>query len=147
IGWSAQNEGFAGVIHATPKGGGATMNMYCIDIRTLTQTGVGYVLGTWDAANVPNVGFVARILNSYYPNTNEPASLLTANQKAAAVQAAIWFFSDRYVLSTSDPLHNAVVAIVNAVIAAGPIVTPPPPSLALTPSIANGPAGTVVGPF
>ena len=69
----------------------------------------GTRLGTWDAANVPNVGYVARLLNEYYPNTDEPAALTDLNQKAAAVQAAIWFFSDRYVLSTSDPLHNAVV--------------------------------------
>ena len=72
------------------------------------------------AANVPNVGFVSRILNEYFPNTNQPAGLTGLNQKAAAVQAAIWFFSDRYVLSTSDPLHNAVVAIVNQVKAEGP---------------------------
>ena len=54
-----------------------------------------------------------RLLNDYYPHTNEPATLTNLNQKAAAVQAAIWFFSDRYVLSTADPLHDAVVAIVN----------------------------------
>ena len=38
---------------------------------------------------------------------------------AAAVQAAIWFFSDRYVLNTSDPLHNTVVAIVDHIRAQG----------------------------
>ena len=50
------------------------------------------------------------------------------------MQAAIWFFSDRYVLNTSDPLHNTVVEIVNHVRSAGPLVQPPPPSLTLTPS-------------
>ena len=71
------------------------------------------MLGTWNAANVPNVGHVAQLLNKYYPNTTEPAALTDLNQRAAAVQAAIWFFSDRYVLNTDDPLHAAVVAIVN----------------------------------
>ena len=71
------------------------------------------MLGTWDAANVPNVDYVARLLNEYYPNTDEPAALTDLNQKAAAVQAAIWFFTDRYVLNTSDPLHDEVVEIVD----------------------------------
>jgi len=104
-------------------------------------------LGTWDAANVPNVGYVARLLNDYYPHTNEPAALTNLNQKAAAVQAAIWFFSDRYVLSTSDPLRNTVVAIVNHVRSLGPIVEPPAPSLTLKPDSVSGPAGRVFGPF
>ena len=29
------------------------------------------------------------------------------------MQAAIWFFTDRYVLNTSDTLHNTVAAIVD----------------------------------
>ena len=41
---------------------------------------------------------MARILNEYYPNTNLPV-LGNEDETAAAVQAAIWFFSDRYVLN------------------------------------------------
>ncbi len=89
---------------------------------------------------------MARLLNDYYPNTDEPAGLTDLNQKAAAVQAAVWFFSDRYVLSTSDPLHDAVVAIVNDVRSKGPLVQPPPPSLTLTPANVGGPR-RVLGPF
>jgi Thioester domain len=63
---------------------------------------------------------VARLLNSYFPNTNEPATLINPNQKAAAVQSAIWYFGDSYVLSATDPLRNDVAAIVAAVIAAAP---------------------------
>ena len=148
-GFHSQNEGFAGVIHGTPTGGGATLNLYCIDINTNTTTGIGYELGSWDAGGVsPRVGYVARLLNEYYPHTNEPAGLTDPNEKAAAVQAAIWFFSDRYVLSTSDAaLHNAVVAIVNQVKADGPLFQPPPPSLTITPPSASGAAGSAVGPF
>ena len=43
-------------------------SLYCIDILTLTYGGVGYNLGTWDASNVNNVGFVAYLLNHYFPN-------------------------------------------------------------------------------
>ena len=89
------NEGFAGIIHARPPDGGAKLSLYCIDILTATYGGIGYELGTWDTANVPNVGYVARLLNEYYPNTDEPAGLTDLNQKAAAVQAAIWYFTDK----------------------------------------------------
>jgi Domain of unknown function (DUF5979)/Thioester domain len=149
--WSPKGEGFAGVIHGKPTDGGPTLNLYCIDINTDTWGGIGYTLGTWDASGVPNVGYVARLLNDYYPNTNEPTAFpngtpMNSNQTAASVQAAIWFFSDRYVLNTSDELHDAVVAIVNAVIKAGPLVQPPPPSLTITPSSVSAPRH-VVGPF
>ena len=97
---------------------------------------------------VPNVGYVARLLNDYYPNTDEPAGLTDLNQKAAAVQAAIWFFSDGYVLSTSDDAaarrrggHRA--GHQNE----GPLIEPPPPSLTIIPPSRSGPAGHLIGPF
>jgi TQXA domain-containing protein len=121
--------------------------MHCIDIHTDTWLGVGYGLGTWDAANVPNVGYVARVLEEYYPNTNEPANLTDLNQKAAAVQAAVWFFSDRYVLDTSDPIHDTVAGIVDHVISQGPLVQPPPPSLTINPTQVSGPASSALGPY
>ena len=150
-GFSPKDEGFAGVIHGTPPGGGATLNLYCIDINTDTWGGIGYALGTWDASNVKNVGYVARILNEYYPNTDEPTTLAnghpaSANETAAAVQAAIWFFSDRYVLNTDDPLHDTVAAITAKIIKEGPLVQPPPPSLTITPATVSGPR-RVLGPF
>ncbi len=144
-GWSRSNESFAGIIHATPPPGGEELSLYCIDIATETRVGYGYALGTWDAANVPNVGYVARLLNEYYPHTDEPAALTDLNQRAAAVQAAIWFFTDRYVVSTSDPLHAAVVAIVNDVLQQGPVIEPDPPSVAIDPASRDG--GGVLGPF
>ncbi len=146
-GFSPKDEGFAGIIHAQPPGGGADVSLYCIDINTETYPGVGYALGSWDASNVPNVGYVARLLTESYPNTDQPASLTDLNQKAAAVQAAIWFFSDRYVLNTSSPLHDTVAALVSHIITEGPLVEPPPPSLTLNPADASGPAGKLVGPF
>ncbi len=67
-GFTPLNEGFAGVILANP----GSLQMYCINILTPTNIGYGYNLGTWDEANVYNVGFVARLLNDYYPNTAQP---------------------------------------------------------------------------
>ncbi len=144
-GWSELNEGFAGIINARPSSGGPELSMYCIDILTGTNLGYGYVLGTWDDANVPRVGYLARLLNRYYPNTDEPQTS-NNNQRAAAVQAAIWFFSDRYVLSTSDPLRSTVVAIVNDILQAGPLPAPEPPSLTIDPGSRDG-GGQVLGPF
>lgn len=146
-GFDPLNEGFAGVITAQSALTGDTLNLYCIDIRTTTYPGIGYENGTWDASNVPNVGYVARILNEYYPTTAEPAAAPNDNARAAAVQGAIWFFTDSYVISASDPEHQLAAGIVAAVIAAGPLVQPPPPSLTIDPSSTRGPAGAPLGPF
>ena len=105
-GFSPKDEGFAGIIFGTATdGSNAQLSLYCFDINTNTSPGINYALGTWNASNVPNVNYVAQVLDNYYPKTNEPAALTDPNQKAAAVQAAIWFFSDRlraeYVRSTS----------------------------------------------
>lgn len=141
------NEGFAGVITARAQGNGDTLSMYCIDIRTSTYPGIGYENGTWDASNVPNVGYVARLLNGYYPITGEPAAAPNVNARAAAVQAAIWFFTDKYVLAPPDPVRDLAAGIVADVIAQGPLVPPPPPNLAIDPTTARGPADAVLGPF
>ena len=146
-GFTPKNASFAGIIHGMPAGGGALLDLYCVDLLTSTSPGLGYGLGTWEAAEVPNVGYIARLLEEYYPNNEQPASLGGSNEKAAAVQAAIWFFSDRFVVSTSDDVHAATVAIVNHVIAQGPLLEPPPPSLTITPSHAGGSAQGVLGPF
>ena len=148
-GFTPKDEGFAGVIFGQPTDGSATLSLYCFDLFTDTWPGIGYALGTWDAATVPNVGYVARILNEYYPFVpTQPAGLANTTEQAAAVQAAIWFFSDRYVLNTSDPLHDTVAAIVAHIISEGPATAPPAPSLAITPTNASGAStNAIVGPF
>ena len=151
-GFRPLDEGFAGIIFAHPPEGGNNLSLYCIDILTATYGGIGYTLGTWDTANVPNVGYVTRLLNEYYPNTSEPATLAdgnpaSVNQTAAAVQAAIWYFTDKYVLSASDPLHGTVAAIVAHIQGAGPVGEQPKPTLTITPSHISGPAHKVLGPF
>ena len=146
-GFSPKNEGFAGIILGTATdGSNAQLSLYCFDINTNTSPGINYVLGTWNASNVPNVNYVAQVLNNYYPKTNEPAALTDLNQKAAAVQAAIWFFSDRYVLNTSDSLHDVVSGIATAVIAKGPAAPPDPPSVSITPETLSSTA-SILGPF
>jgi len=147
-GYDPANEAFAGIIRAIAEDTGDILSMYCIDIRTSTFSGLGYTNGTWDESTVPNVGYIARILNSYYPTVpTEPAAAATVNARAAAVQAAIWFFSDGYVVAASDPLNPIVASIVADVLAAGPLPEPSPPDISITPATASGAVGSVIGPF
>lgn len=144
-GFETLNEGFAGVIHGTTVPGGQQLLLYCIDIRTLTYQGLGYVNGSWDASNVPNVGFVAYILQYYFPHTPNPPAP-DNSVRAAAVQAAIWFLTDKYVLNADDPIRPLTEGIVADAIANGPL-NEPQPSLTITPGTASGAAGTPVGPY
>jgi hypothetical protein len=140
--------GFAGIITARPASGTTTIRTYCIDVRTPTSSGNGYVPGEWGEAQVPLVGYIAQILNLYYPNSGAPAAAANDNQRAAAVQAAIWFFSDKYVLRSTDAAYPLTKAIVEDVLARGPVATPQPPSLQIiAPSEPSGVVGSLIGPF
>ena len=145
-GYEPANEGFAGII-TTVDAVGNTQQMYCIDIRTSTYTGLGYESGTWDESNVPNIGYVNRVLNSYYPDQPGLPDAPSDNVRAAAVQAAVWFFSDGYVLQDTDPIRPYTAAIVADVLAAGPLTEPPAPNVAIDPPVASGPTDGVTGPF
>ncbi|AWB87759.1 thioester domain-containing protein [Mycetocola zhujimingii] len=124
-----------------------TAEVYCIELGVETQVGVGYESATWDEANVANIGYVAYIVNNYYPSTTEPSGL-TDNQRAAAVQAAIWWFTDGYIVNTSEQVvRAATVAIVEAAQAAGPATQPPAPDVSITPPAGEAPVGSAAGPF
>ena len=146
-GFEPLNEGFAGIIKAQAVDTGEVLNMYCIDIRTSTWPGLGYESGTWDDADVPNVDYVAYILNLYYPNTGEPAAAPNENLRAAAVQAAIWFLTDKYVLAPNDPVRPYTEAIVQDALDNGPLEELPPPDLSIDPTTLRGAADTPLGPY
>nr|WP_269437901.1 thioester domain-containing protein [Arthrobacter sp. zg-Y919] len=122
--------------------------MYCIDTAVETMVGIGYVQGAWDESNVANIGYVNYILNNYYPANPAAPAGLSADQQAAAVQGAIWYFTDGYLVNTTETVIRPVVeAIVADAQANGPLVEPPPPNVTVTPPVAAGPAGGVAGPF
>ncbi|MGN6239474.1 MAG: DUF5979 domain-containing protein [Cellulosimicrobium cellulans] len=147
-GSTADDASFAGTIQVTDTVTGQTAFTYCIDLLTDTEVGVNYELGTWDEANVPNLGYVGYILDNYYPITGEPSAAPSANARAAAVQAAIWFFSDDYVLAPTDPARPFVAQIVADALANGPSPEPVPPTLEVTPELLAAPSsGEIVGPF
>ncbi|PRI11400.1 hypothetical protein B4915_06045 [Leucobacter massiliensis] len=138
---------FAGLITADEVGGEASIRLFCIDIRTSTYNGIGYVDGSWEESGMPNLGYVARILNDYYPNSGEPSSAPDDNVRAAAVQAALWYFTDNYVLSADSPVRPFTEEIVNTVRQQEPLPSPEPPALTVTPSETSGTLGTPGGPF
>ncbi|MCS5724148.1 thioester domain-containing protein [Herbiconiux sp. CPCC 203407] len=139
---------FAGtIVTASVSDPSLTAEMYCINLRVATEGGIGYESGTWAESNVPNIGYVTYILNSYYPTTDQPSGL-TANQRAAAVQAAIWYFTDNYLVSSSSTaVRAAAAAIVTAAQVAGPLEEPPAPDLTITPATASAPIGASAGPY
>jgi hypothetical protein len=146
-GYETANEPFAGIITTVDQAGN-TQQMYCIDIRTATYTGLGYENGSWEESNVPNIGYVNRVLNSYYPDVpGAPPGPPTDAIRAAAVQAAVWFFSDGYVLQDTDPVRQYTAAIVADVLAAGPLTEPPAPDVSIAPPVAAGPVDGATGPF
>ena len=125
---------------------------YCIQLDTQTTIGIHYELGTWTEANVPNLPYVQWILEHYYPSVPTAPAGTTAEQ-VRAVQGAIWYFTDQFVVNRFYPAErNAVRAIVEAAQAAlGPGPTPPEPdlpTLTITPAALEGAVtGDLVGPF
>ncbi|MCM3655834.1 thioester domain-containing protein [Agromyces mediolanus] len=120
---------------------------YCIDLESDTTVGVNYKLGPWTEASVPNLVYVNYILTNYFPNVpSVPAGTIV--QKVAAVQSAIWYFTDHFILADTDPVRAATAAIIlDAQTNAGG-GAPPLPTLTLTPNSAQVPTtGDLVGPF
>lgn len=140
---------FAGTIPATTQAGQVAA-MYCVELEVETEDGLGYDAAPWSATNIPNIAFVNRIIQTYYPQSTLPASLASNTQKAAAVQAAIWFFTDKFVISAAGngaALRPVVRAIVTDVLARGPLNTEPPFPQVAASGPDTGQAETVIGPY
>ncbi|RFU43595.1 hypothetical protein DZF91_00455 [Actinomadura logoneensis] len=134
----------AGIIRGIREDG-KLVRAYCFDLEHPTRGHMPYRYGTWGEARTRNLGYIARTIHDYYPNTAEPAGM-SERAKAAAVQAAIWFFSNRYVLDQDHPLFPTTSRIVSRVIKEGPLEEPASPSLRV-----SGPehvrANSLAGPY
>ncbi|WP_129172439.1 thioester domain-containing protein [Agromyces atrinae] len=118
------------VLDAPELGPGEQMVTYCIDLETDTTIGVHYELGEWSEANVPNLPYVQWILDNYYPDNPAQPSTGSTAEKVRAVQGAIWYFTDQFVVSRFYPAERtAVRTIVEAAQAAVQNPTPTPPPL------------------
>ncbi|MCR2783990.1 MULTISPECIES: DUF5979 domain-containing protein [unclassified Microbacterium] len=139
--------GFIGIITTTSVDDPSLIGeMYCISVRTPAAAGISYQSGTWSEANVPNLGYVTYILNNYFPAVAAPAGL-TPDQQAAAVQAAIWYFTDGVVLGADSPVRAATEAMIAAAQANGPVTEPAAPEVAINPASVSAPVGSVAGPY
>ncbi|GAB2831615.1 hypothetical protein GCM10022221_33130 [Actinocorallia aurea] len=141
------HSGWAGLIRVEDSAGNTALT-YCIDLETDTQIGVNYELGEWDESNVPNLGYVEHILLNYYPAVADQPQAANNNLRAAAVQAAIWYFTDKFVLNTDSTYRALTEQIVNDALAAGPRPEPEEPRIEVTPDTMDVPStGEIVGPF
>jgi hypothetical protein len=139
---------------------GKTTFMYCVDLPTVLRTGSGEPMTEtpWTGSTVPNLPNIKRILDQHPAATTialaatDPAG---AAREAAAVQAAIYHFSDGFDLTSARPLNSttddtaAVKAKYDTIVAdASAHGTPEPtPSLTITPASATAQAGHDAGPF
>ena len=119
---------------------------FCVDLDTTTYAGVDYSNSDWTTAGVPNSSYIVYILLNYPWDGVAPGS---RTAEVAAIQAAIWFFSDGLVLTSGDPARPRTAAIVDDAILNGGSTPPPtPPTLAVTPTAAEAPStGELTGPF
>lgn len=103
---SASN--FAGTFHGTLNSN--SEKFYCIDL----QHGLVYNQDYWDESSTPSE--ITYILNNYYPYKTSYSGKLSDNDKeAAAVQMAIWHFSDGLnanTISNSSTIKNRTLAII-----------------------------------
>lgn len=128
IGMTVENVGFAGTfaIEIGPPFGGPNSPAYCVDIHNPIQNG----------DIVPQVAFdypceVVWIVNNTYPNA---APVLSVDREAAAVQAAIWFYTDGFDITSPNDVEARTDAIIAA--AQSQCLSPPPipQSITLTPA-------------
>lgn len=124
---------------------------YCIDLDTETTIGIHYELSDWTLANVPDLPYVQWILENNYPHVPTAPTAATDAERVRAVQGAIWYFTDRFVVAPAYVAERAAVAaIVSAAQAAvGPSPTPPVlPTLEVSPATREAAVpGEVIGPF
>ena len=99
---------FSGTINVRVDGN--TVAMYCDDMTLSTRAGLiynsdGYITD-------PSLIY---ILHNYYPTTSNPTPPSSTSQKAAAVQLAIWHYTNSLDISsggTPGPIFNAARSII-----------------------------------
>ncbi len=125
---------WVGTFYVTLDGNPTQYEVYCINFYVPVCTGPGF-----NQASDISQPEVVWILNNYYPNTNEPAILTTAAEKAAAVQLAIWYFTDGIDITTpyaGESPSNVLNAARDIIaIAGGKAATVPatPTTISMTP--------------
>lgn len=148
---------FAGLLRAQING--VPAQMYCIDLAHPISSGLTLdekdwndaIEGTLDSNDLPKI---ATILGNAYPNENPAFALAgTADDKSAAVQAAIWHYSDEFTLDPNAPAtvkdnYNSILAWVEGTNGVKyPSANQAPPTMVITPAAKTGTVGQAIGPF
>ncbi len=120
--------GFVGAFHIRIDGGSETES-YCVDIHNPISIGDSEPQVTPDYPCE-----VVYILNNAYPHTNRIGSKLwDVNREAAAVQAAIWHYTDGFVVTSPSDIVNRANQIIDAARSQCMTVAPVPQTITLTP--------------
>ncbi len=133
---------YAGTFKGEVDGNNA--NFFCIDIQKQLVYWTSTNPHTYtDTSYTPSQ--ITYVLNNYYPYKNYPypGALGTVNNEAAAVQLAIWHFSDGINLNTvsNSTLRNRAIQIVNDANANHNNVIPPA-TLVMMPATQSLPWGS-----
>jgi len=149
--------GSAGLIEINLEG--KTTFAYCIEVLEDLLKGSSNPMDAspWSSANVPNLPNIQRILQQHPAEaTLAKTDATAANQEAAAVQSAIWHFSDAFDLTKAVTRNQAqtdqttqVKALYDQIVAdaAAHPVSEPKAELTLTPATHTASAGQEAGPF
>ncbi|MGE0880390.1 MAG: Cys-Gln thioester bond-forming surface protein [Acidimicrobiia bacterium] len=151
---------FAGTLRVQINGVNASA--YCIDLTRPIKGGVNLTEKDWSAAvegslTTSDLDKIGRILANNYPNPTPAGFALSgsASEQAAAVQAAIWHFSDNFTLTPSAgqaTLKANYDKILSFVDGAAPDYAafggnPVSPTLDVTPNNIVATENQVAGPF
>jgi len=128
---------FAGTFNGSLNSSNA--KFYCIDLQHYLVYNEDY----WDEGNTPSE--ITYILNNYFPFKNGYSGQLSStNKEAAAIQTAIWHFSDGLDVSTiandNDVKNRAIAIVADADANHNNVV--PVQSLQFIPASFNLPQGT-----
>jgi TQXA domain-containing protein len=119
---------FAGAFHITIDGGAPT-DAYCVDIHHPLS------VGDTEPQTPPDYPCeVVYILTHAYPNPGGIGSQLAdLNREAAAVQAAIWHFTDAFTITAPADVQSRTAEIINIATSQCVQVPPVPQTLTLSP--------------
>lgn len=133
---------------------GGALQAYCIDFGVDAISGARYQETPWESSSLhdnPDAGKIHWILQNSYPVQDDLAALaetagaesLTAEEAAAATQAAIWTFSDGV---DATPADEDAQALTDWLLDNVAEIEEPGASLRLSPSEVSGKPGETVGP-
>src|SRR5205807_713995 len=132
---------------------GTNAYAYCIDVLVTIVLNKQFTPQPWDSSHVgiseADLARINYILHKYPATATVAKGTTNGAIEAAAVQSAIWHFSDGFEINRDGSNDAAVVSQYDTIVAdaSGHSAAEPPPSLTITPASGSANAGSNVGPF